>query len=364
MPVSPRFLVPVVVLGLLALSPSATSVGAQSTITTVAGSGPGFSGDGGPASQAKLVQPRDTALAPDGSIYVADTFNHRIRRIDTDGTITTIAGTGSETYNGDGIAATSASLSMPHDVTVSRRGVVFIADSGHHRIRRVGLDGTITTVAGTGRAGSTGDGGPATEARIRNPKSVALYDGGLYFSSLENKVRRVDLSTGTITTVAGTGSPGYAGDGGPATEARLTSPQRIAIDSHGTIFIADSDNNVVRRIGARSGKISTVAGTGDLGSSGVGGPATDALLDHPRGLALDGDDRLYVADSDNHRVLKVDLVAGTIRLVAGTTRGFSGDGGPAGSAQLYQPRGLTVLPGHDLLVADTFNNRLRLIDAG
>jgi sugar lactone lactonase YvrE len=361
--VSPRLLVPVAVLGLLVTAAPATSVGARSTITTVAGSGAGFRGDGGPASEAQLEQPRDTALAPDGSIYVTDTFNHRIRRIDTDGTITTIAGTGSQAWNGDGIAATSASLSMPHDVTVRRNGVVYIADSGHHRIRRVGLDGTITTVAGTGSAGSTGDGGPATQAQIRSPKSVAIHDGGLYFSSLENKVRRVDLRTGTITTVAGTGEPGYAGDGGPATAALLHSPQRIAIDSRGTIYVADSDNNVVRRIGARSGVITTVAGTGVAGSSGDGGPAASALLDHPRGLALDGDDRLYVADSNNHRVRRVNLTTGKIRLVAGTTRGYSGDGGEAGSAQLYQPRGLTVLADHSLLVADSFNNRLRLISS-
>jgi streptogramin lyase len=363
--VSRGLLVPFVLLGLLAPAPPASSVGAVSTITTVAGHGPGFAGDGGPASEARLEQPRDTALAPDGSIYVTDTFNHRIRRIDTDGTITTIAGTGSQNYNGDGIAATSASLSMPHDVTVGHNGVAYIADSGHHRIRRVGIDGTITTVAGTGRAGSTGDGGLATAAQIRSPKSVALYGGGLYFSSLENKIRRVDLATGIITTVAGTGDPGYSGDGGPATEARLTSPQRIVIDSRGTIYVADSDNDVVRRIGARSGKISTVAGTGVVGSSGGdGGPATAAMLDHPRGVALDGDKRLYVADSNNHRVLRVNLDTGAMRLVAGTTRGFAGYGGPAGSARLYQPRGLTVLPDHSLLVADTFNNRLRLISAG
>ena len=202
-------------LAILATTPAADArVDEGSVITTVAGSKAGFGGDGGPAVQALLNQPRDTAVAPDGSIYVADTYNNRIRRISPDGTITTVAGTGSSTYNGDNMPATAASLSWPHDVTVDSNGVVYVADSAHHRIRKITPDGVISTVAGTGLAGSNGENGAATSARIRNPKSVALYGGALYFSSLEQKVRRVDLTTGTITTIAGTGVIGYSGDGG------------------------------------------------------------------------------------------------------------------------------------------------------
>jgi sugar lactone lactonase YvrE len=356
--------VPVVslLLGALAASPAgAAAVTGESSIETVAGSREGFAGDGGPAVEALLDQPRDTAVAADGTIYVADTFNNRIRVIAPDGTISTFAGTGSPNYDGDDVAATSASLHWPHDVTVDDTGTVYIADSAHHRIRRVDSNGVITTIAGTGGAGSTGDDGPATEARIQNPKSVAVHDGALYFSSLEDKIRRVDLTSGIITTIAGTGVAGYSGDDGPAALAQLDSPQRLAIDSVGNIYVADTGNSAVRRIDAVTGTITTVAGDGTPGSSGNGGPATAAEIDHPRGLALDGDSTLYLADSDSHRVRRIDLDAGIIRRVAGTTKGFSGDGGPAGAAELYQPRGLTVMPDGSLLVADTFNDRLRLV---
>jgi sugar lactone lactonase YvrE len=353
----------VVLLASLAGVPAAgASTTEDPTITTVSGSERGFAGDGGPAAQALLNQPRDTAVAADGTIYVADTFNNRIRRIASDGTISTVAGTGSPDYNGDDIAATSASLQWPHDVTVDEGGVVYIADSAHHRIRMVTTDGVITTVAGTGQPGSTGDGGPATAARIQNPKSVVVHDGSLYFSSLEDKVRRVDLTSGVITTVAGTDVAGYSGDGGPATSATLDSPQRIAVDSVGNLYVADTGNSVVRRIDAGTGVITTVAGDGTPGSSGNGALATTAQIDHPRGLALDGDQVLYIADSDSHCVRRVNLETGIIRRVAGTMeKGFSGDGGPAREAQLYQPRGLSVTPDGDLLIADTFNDRLRMV---
>lgn len=358
----PRTRAALVALGIMSLIPvSASAVTGDDVITTVAGSGSGFAGDGGPASQALLRQPRDTDVGADGTIYVTDTYNQRIRAIAPDGTIRTIAGNGSTTYDGDGIPATRASLHWPHDVTVDDSGVVFIADSAHHRVRRVGLDGTITTVAGTGSSGSSGDGGPATSARTRNPKGLLLHGGGLYFSSLEHKVRRVDLVTGIITTVAGTGAAGYSGDGGPAVRATLDSPQRIVADPAGNIYVADSGNNAVRRVDASTGVITTVAGTGVAGLSGDGGPARSARLDHPRGIEIEGS-TLYVADSNNHRVRRVDLTEGTIHPLAGTVRGFAGDGGPVQLSRLYQPRGLTLLSGGRLLVADTFNNRLRVID--
>jgi trimeric autotransporter adhesin len=339
------------------------AVSRTSVISTIAGNGTaGFSGDGGPASASRLNQPRDSAMGPDGSIYVADTFNNRIRRITPAGTITTVAGNGSATYNGDGIQATRASLSWPHDVTVDSTGVIFIADSQHHRIRRVGLNGVITTLAGTGVSGSTGEGGPATSARLKNPKTVALHNGALYTAGLDNKVRRIDLTTGIITTVAGTGVAGYAGDGGHAKAARLNGPQRLQIDSQGNIYVADTLNSVIRRVDGATGIIRTVAGVGGVtGFRGDNGPATSALLDNPRGLALEGDGTLYSADSDNNRVRAVDLTTGIITTVAGTQAGYSGDGGPAGSARLQQPRGLTVTTQGDLLVAEVGNSVIRKV---
>jgi sugar lactone lactonase YvrE len=344
--------------------PSAEAVVSRtSTISTIAGNGTaGFAGDGAPATSSRLNQPRDLAIGPDGSIYLADTFNNRIRRIAANGIITTVTGNGSAAYNGDGIQATKASLSWPHDVTVDSNGVLYIADSDHHRIRRVGPDGIITTVAGTGVIGSTGDGGSATSARLKNPKTVALYGGGLYTAGLDNKVRRIDLSTGIITTVAGSGVAGYAGDGGQASLARLNGPQRLEIDSQGNIYVADTLNNVIRRIDAATGVIRTVAGVGGVeGLRGDNGPATSALLDHPRGLTLEGDGTLYIADSDNHRVRAVNLTTGLITTVAGTTGGYSGNGGPAGSSRLRQPRGLAVTPQGDLVIAETGNSVIRKV---
>ena len=333
-------------------------------MTTIAGNGErAFGGDGGPALDAVLDRPRDTAIGPDGSIYVADTFNNRVRKISPDGTITTVVGTGSPTYNGDGIPATEASLHWPHDVYVDDRGVLYVADSNHHRIRRVGLDGMIRTIVGTGESGSTGDDGPAIEARIKNPKSVVRLKGYLYFSALDDKVRRVDLTTGIITTYAGNGVGGYSGDGGPAVDAQLDNPQRLQIDSRGNLYIADTKNHAVRRVDAETGTITTVAGTGIEGLSGDGGPGVEAQLAQPRGIALAGDDLLYIGDSNNQRVRRLDLTTGIISTVAGTTRGYSGDQGPASEAQFYQPRGLTVTADGDLLVADTLNSRLRRVAA-
>lgn len=350
----------------LLLSAPATAVAdvsPESPIVTIAGNGTrAFGGDGGPATRALINEPRDTAIGPDGSIYVADTFNHRIRRIAPDGIITTVAGDGTTAYDGDNQPATQASLYWPHDVTVDATGVLYIADSNHHRVRRVGLNGVITTVAGRGASGSTGDGGPAVAARLKNPKSVALHGGYLYVAGLDNRIRRVDFATGVISAYAGTGVPDYSGDGGPATAATLNAPQRLQVDSVGNVYVADTANNAVRRIDAVTGVISTVAGTGVRGYNGAAGPATLVHLNQPRGIALEGDGVLYVADSNNHRVRRVDLVTQTLTTVAGSTRGFTGDGGPARLAKFYQPRGLTVTPEGDLLVADTFNSRVRRIE--
>ena len=359
----------VVVLAVLALvlptSVAAADVTPTSTISTLAGTGAArFGGDGGPAQSASLNQPRGKLVTgPDGSIYFADTFNNRIRRITPAGIIQTVAGTGSGSYGGDGGPATAARVHWPHDVDVDSSGNVWIADSANHRIRMVTPDGTIRTVVGTGVAGFNGDGRVGTATRINAPKAVVVTGTQLWFSDGDNnRIRRMDLDSRVVRTVVGTGVGGYAGDGGPATQARIRAPRAIALDGNGVLYIADSRNNRVRRVGA-DGIIRTVAGTGVAGFSGDGGPATRARLNQPRGLIVAGG-VLYIADSDNSRVRRVPLATGTISTLAGTGRPtFGGDGGPASQASLRNPRGLSFDAAGRLLVADMLNNRIRVIAA-
>jgi sugar lactone lactonase YvrE len=334
-----------------------------STITTLAGNGPArFAGDGGPATAASLNQPRGRpAVGPDGSIYVADTFNNRIRRIAPNGVISTVAGTGVKGFSGDGGPAVNARLSGPHDVAVDGAGNVYIADAANHRIRRVTADGVIRTVAGTGSAGFNGDGIAATAARLNRPKALVLAGSRFWFSDGDNnRIRRVDLSSGIISTVAGTGVAGFSGDGGPALRARIRAPRAIDRDTQGNLYFADSRNNRIRRVGP-DGIIRTVAGTGVAGFSGDGGPATRARLNVPRGLTVGGG-MLYIADSDNSRVRRVDLGTGIITTLVGNgARRYAGDGGPAAQASLYNPRGVAIDPRGRLLISDTLNNRIRAV---
>jgi len=331
-------------------------------ITTVAGTGTGGGGgDGGSALLGQFREPRTLAVDDWGNVYVADTYNHRIRKVDTSGVMTTVAGTGSPGSSFDGGPATAAKLETPHSVALDAAGNLYIADSPNQRIRKVGPDGIITTVAGTGATGYSGDGGPATAAKLNYPKGVEIgADGLLYIAdSLNNRIRRVDAS-GIITTVAGTGAGGFSGDGGPATAAKLNRPRNIVFDASGVLWIADDLNNRVRRVGV-DGVITTYAGTGAAGYSGDGGPATAARFDQVRDLALDAAGNLYVADELNSRIRRID-VGGTITTYAGTgVSGFSGDGGAATAARLYHPRGVAIGPDGLLVVADTFNHRIRKI---
>ncbi|MGQ9779050.1 MAG: NHL domain-containing protein [Bacillota bacterium] len=334
----------------------------SSVMTTVAGTGgAGYSGDGGPAVQARLYYPTDIALGPDGSIYIADPGNNRIRRVTPDGIITTVAGTGAAGYGGDGGPGVQARLYYPTSSALGPDGSIYIADSYNHRIRRVGPDGVITTVAGTGVAGYTGDGGPATGARLSSPTGVALGpDGSIYIADYSNhRIRRIGPD-GIITTIAGTGLAGYGGDGGPAIQARLYYPTRIVLGPDGSIYIADSSNHRIRRVGP-DGIITTVAGTGVAGYSGDGGPATEARLSSPTGVALGPDGSIYIADYSNHRIRRVGP-DGIITTVAGTgAAGYGGDNGPAIGAKLYYCTRITMGPDGSLYIADTYNHRIRRV---
>jgi len=342
------------------------TVNPSSIIHTFAGTGvAGYNGDGLLAVGETLYQPRDSAMGPDGSVYIVDTYNNRVRKVDTQGVMTTVAGNGVGGYGGDNGPATSASVKWPHDVTVDSTGIVYFADSNNNRVRRVDLNGIITTIAGTGSGGFSGDGGLATVAKLRNPKSVALFGGNLYIAdSKNNRIREVDLGTGIITTVAGTGVAGFSGDGGPALSAQMNTPQRIAFDSVGNLYFTDTYNNRIRRVDAASHLITTIAGNGVQAFGGDGGPAVNASLNRPRGIALGDDDRVYIGDSGNQRVRQVIVSTGVISTLAGSGKtSYSGDGGPASAAGLYNPRGLTVDPAGDLLIADTFHNVIRIITA-
>jgi len=333
---------------------------ATGIITTFAGTGKtGSGGDGGPAIAAQFYTPYCIAVGS-GSLYVAEFYGNVVRRIDlASGTITTFAG-GATLPTGDGGPATAAQLTLTVGVAVGS-GNLYIADQNANRIRRVDLaTGIITTFAGTGTASSAGDGGPAISAQLSGPRHLAIASGSLYIAeNAGNQVRRVDLATGTITTVAGTGVAGFSGDGSPATAAQLSAPQQLAVGS-GSLYIADTSNNRVRRVDLATGTITTFAGTGTSGFSGDGGPATAAQLSYPVGLAI-GSGNLYISDQNNYRVRKVDLVTGIITTAVGTgVRGYSGDGGPATAAQLYGPNAV-ALDSANLYISDAFNNRVRRV---
>src|SRR5437016_2851788 len=336
-------------------------------LTTVAGNGTeGFSGDGGPATSAALSGPHGLFVDGFGNIFIADTYNDRIRKVvAATGNIQTVAGNGTLGFSGDGGPATSAALSDPEGVFLDRFGNLFIADSGNSRIREVvAATGNIQTVAGNGTFGFSGDGGPAISAALSDPEGVFLdSSGNLFIADTGNsRIRKVVAATGNIQTVAGNGTLGFSGDGGPATSATLNVPEGVFVDRSGNLFISDTFNNRIREVVATTGNIKTVAGNGTQGFSGDGGPATSASLYFPEGVFVDSSGNIFTADHLNGRIREVDAATGTIQTVAGNgTFGFSGDGGPATSAGFVDPTGVFVDSCGNIFVPD--NSRIRKVVA-
>jgi trimeric autotransporter adhesin len=345
--------------------------GEPAAIQTVAGDGGERLGDGGPATEAGFCWPTDIALDAQGNMYISDggllcygPGGHTVRKVDPDGTITTVVGTGEAGFSGDGGPAAKAQLQFPAAVAVDWEGNLYISDSNNHRIRKVDKGGTITTFAGTGKKGYSGDGGPATSAKLIDPGGLAFdAQGNLYFTDF-TRVRKIARS-GTITTVAGSGRAGFSGDGGPATEAKIAAGD-VALDASGDLYIADDDNHRIRKVDKES-IIHTVAGSGKAGYSGDGGPATEAALNGPSGIDFDGEGNLFITCHWESVVRKVDE-NGTITTVAGTSGasggivGFNREKGPATEVWLNEPIGLFFDDDAGVLyIADSSNARVRAL---
>ncbi len=335
---------------------------AAQIITTVAGNGTaGYSGDGGQATNAELNNPDGVAFDAIGNIYIADQGNNRIRKVNTAGIITTIAGNGTQGFSGDGGTATNASLYAPSEVVIDAGGNLYFTDENNNRVRMVNTAGIITTIAGNGTAGYNGDGGQATFAELHDPVGLTFdVKGNLYIvDDANNKIRKIN-TLGIISVFAGNGTQGFSGDGGQATNAELNLPADIAFDAIGDLYITDQINNRIRKIDTL-GIISTIAGNGTTGYSGDGGQATHAELSNPAGICLDAIGNLYIADSFNDRIRKVNTL-GIITTLAGIgATGYSGDGGQATAAELNRPARVTIDFADNLFITDYDNNRVRMV---
>ncbi len=372
----------------LSLNMIHASAWASPVLTTVAGGGnagaPGFGGDGGKAIAAQLNSPAGVAVDGAGNVFVADTVNQRIRRIDAAGVITTIAGgakDGAPGFAGDGEKATAAQLNRPSGVAVDGAGNVFVADTVNQRVRRIdAAAGVVTTIAGgakDGAAGFSGDGGRAIKAQLNSPSGVAVDGAGNVFvaDTANQRVRRIDAATGVINTVAGgaaKSAPGFGGDGGPGNRAQLSGPSGVAVDGAGNILIADTGNQRVRRIENATGVLTTIAGgaaDGAPGFGGDGGPATAAQLKGPAGVAVDGGGNVIIADTANQRVRRIDAPSGTITTLAGgpepVLAGPTGDPAtpppsvvPPGPLVARGPLGVAVDRSGAVLIANSPRNRI------
>jgi sugar lactone lactonase YvrE len=349
----------VAALGAVIAPPLNMHAAADATVATIVGTGaPGY-------SQTQVSNPYGLVMGPDGAIYFCDLDNQRIRRLDLRNRhMTTIAGDGKKGYRGDGGAATLASLNMPHELLFDRAGNLFIAERDNHVIRKVDMrSGIISTVAGTGKPGFAGDGGPAVKAQLRLPHSIVLdRDGTILICDIGNqRIRRLHPDTGIIDTYAGTGEAGPTPDGAPVAGTPLNGPRTMALAENGDLYLALREGNAIFRIRAATQTLQRVAGTGAAGYSGDGGPALQATLGGPKGLALSQDRQLYVADTENQAIRRIDLTTGMIATVLGTRQAGDGPDGDPRACRLSRPHGVLSV-GPKLYVADSEAHRIRVLE--
>lgn len=333
----------------------ASAAEAELQITTFAGTGEkGFSGDGRRATRATLNQPFGIVRGPDGALYICDTGNHAIRRVDPNGTITTVAGCGRKGYSGDGGLATKAELAEPYEIRFDRAGHLFFVEMQNNLVRRVDAKTRlISTVAGTGAAGFSGDGGPATKAELKMPHSLQFGpDGSLYIADIGNgRIRKVEMRTGVITTF----TPGRS----KSDSSRPIVARTIDFDADGDMWI--TRGNQVCKIDMKTGSVDVIAGAGKSGFTGNGGPATEATLSGPKGLAVGPDGNIYLADSESHSVRMIDLKTGKLELVAGTGEPGDGPEGDPLTCKMDRLHGIFVDRDGAIYIGDTNTHRVRVI---
>jgi streptogramin lyase len=329
-----------------------------------------LAGTGAPAETSKdpaaITDPYGLVRGPDGSLWFCEHNGHRIRRLAPDGSLHLVAGTGAKGYTGDGGDATKATLNLPHELRFGPDGALYIADMGNNVIRRIDpKGGNISTFAGTGAKGYEGDGWPAQAATFKGPHSIQFSpDGNLYVCDVANHViRRIDMKTGIISTVAGTGKPGPTPDGAPIAGTPLNNPRSIDFDREGGLWVVTREGNQVFRLDLKAGVIHLVAGNGQAGFTGNGGPARDATLSGPKGIALDAYGNAWLADTESHTIRRIDAATGKIDVIAGTGAKGDGPAGPAAACALNRPHGVFVDADGSVLVGDSEANRIRALRA-
>jgi streptogramin lyase len=336
------------------------------TMTTILGTGAkGHTGDGGLGVKATLNQPFHVEFDPRGALYVAESDSHCIRKLDLKtGIVMTVAGSGKKGYSGDGGPAVAATFNEPYAVVLDPKGNLYVVDRLNAAIRKIDAEGIVTTVAGNGTKGSSGDGGLGVKAQLVEPNDCFLDGkGGLLIADVgDGRVRRLDLDSGVISTFAGIGKVKNKerGDGGSANKAVITGARAVCVDGHGNVYVCEREGNSIRKIDS-AGVITTVAGTGKAGYTGDGGDAKMATFKGPKGIRVDAAGNLYVVDTENHAIRKIDAKTNIITTVAGGQKGTGGDGGPANRAGLDRPHGCVVDPAGTLYIADSNNNRVRAV---